>query len=810
MTAIFLFLFSVVFLAVSGAATPGKVAKESLLGAYGKLPLYFIENKGQLDPKVRFYVKTSGQTLYFIDEGIVFDLLRKEKDAGKSTEGAENGHQITGVKTGRLVFNLRFENAEQGVSVEGLGRQDAGINYFVGNDKSKWKTGIPACNGVVYKGVYKGIDLRVYGNGKDIEYEFIVNPGGDPNDILLTYDGIEGLATNGEGELLISTAFGELKESRPYLYQEIQGKKMVDGNFEIRISVGQSQTGKFSYNFRVDSYDPSYPLIIDPTLSYATYLGGSMTDYGGALAVDDSGNVYVTGSTYSRDFPTVNPYQGLFEGMADVFVTKLSSSGNALIYSTYLGGNLNDHGYGIAVDGEGNAYVVGSTGSINFPMKNAYQGANAGGFFDVFVTKLSSSGNALSYSTYLGGSMTESGAGIAVGGTGNAYVTGYTESSDFPTKLAYQGPNTSGFQDVFITKLSASGSTLSYSTYLGGSKGDSGRGIAIDGEGNAYVTGTTGSSDFPTKNPYQGNLSGASDAFITKLSTAQSGFVFLTYLAYSTYLGGGSYDNGTGVAVDGSGNAYVTGYTESSDFPTKNPYQGSNAGISDIFITKLSSSGNALSYSTYLGGNSFDEDTGGIAIDGSGNAYVTGVTYSTNFPTKNPVQANLSGPYDAFITKLSSSGNALSYSTYLGGNMDDNGIGVAVDGEGNAYVVGATGSSDFPTKYPYQATHAGGPLDAFVAKLSDVAYVSSNGSCGNKTPCYSTIQAAINAASTVATIRIAQGTYTQSITLSTSKLLLLKGGWNSSFTTQTSNTTFIKAPKAPKGSLTLQMVTIKP
>jgi hypothetical protein len=548
LTAIFVFLFFVSFLAVSGAAIPGKAEKESLLEAYGKLPLYFVENKGQLDSKVRFYVKTSGQTLYFTDEGIVFDLFRREKDTEKVMDGAENGHQTSGVKTERLVFNLAFENAQQAISIEGLGRRGARINYFVGNDKNKWKTGSPTFKGVVYKGVYVGIDLKVYGNGKDIEYEFIVTPGGNPDDILLTYNGIEGLATNGEGELLIATAFGELKETKPYIYQEVEGERVVDGNFEILSPAGQTQPGKFSYRFQVASYDPAYPLIIDPTLSYSTYLGGSDDDSGNGIAIDGSGNAYVTGNTYSTNFPTKNPYQGTKSGGSDVFITKLSSSGN----------------------------------------------------------------------------------------------------------------------------------TLSYSTYLGGSSGDYGQGIA----------------------------------------------------------------------VDGSGNAYVTGYTDSTNFPTKNPYQG-----------------------------------------------------------------NLSGPYDAFITKLSSSGSAF-YSTYLGGSDDDSGNGIAIDGSGSAYVTGETTSTNFPMKNPYQIANSG-LYDAFVTKLSDASYVSEDGNCGTKTPCYSKIQDAINVAANGSTILVKQGTYAESLSQGSAKMLLVKGGYNSTYNQQTSNTTFIEAPgptniKALSGSLTFQMVTIKP
>jgi len=882
LTTICVFLFSVSFLTVSKAAAPGKVDKEGILEAYSKLPLYFIENKGQLDPRVRFYVKTSGQTLYFTDKEIVFDLLRGEKATEKGTEGAQKGRQTTDVRTERLVFNLGFENARKGVLIDGLDRQDAGINYFVGNDKSKWKRGIPTYKGVIYQGVYKGIDLKVFGNGKDIEYEFIVNPGGNPDDILLTYKGIEGLSTNGEGELLITTAFGEFKETRPFIYQEIEEERVVNGSFEIRSPAGRSQTREFSYGFQVASYNPSYPLIIDPTLSYSTYLGGSDEDYGGGIAVDGSGNAYVTGATQSSDFPTQNPYQGTNAGSVDAFITKLSSSGSTLSYSTYLGGNSWDEGNGIAVDGSGNAYVTGHTESSDFPTQNPYQGNNAGSD-DTFIIKLSSSGSALSYSTYLGGSSWDYGLSIALDSSGNAYVTGRTFSNDFPTQNPYQG-TFGGPMDAFITKVSSSGSTLSYSTYLGGSSFDMGDGIAVDDSGNAYVTGFTQSTDFPTQNPYQGTIAGDYDAFITKFTSSGSA------LSYSTYLGGSSSDSGKGIALDGSGNAYVTGYTHSSNFPTQNPYQGTIAGQIDAFITKVSSLGSTLSYSTYLGGSDYDYGRG-IALDGSGNAYVTGYTLSSDFPTKNPYQGTFGGEDDAFITKLFPSGSTVAYSTYLGGYARDWGNGIALDSSGNAYVTGWTASSDFPTQNPYQGTF-GGVQDAFVAKFRDTtsptiptvtttaissitattassggnvtsdggasitakgvcwstaanpttsdshtsdgtgtgsftssitglgpgttyhvrayatnsvgtgygsdvsfktsyastSYVSISGNCGGKTPCYDSIQEAIDEAGTGSVILIAQGAYSASIVLDKSKALALQGGWDSTFTTQSSYT----------------------
>ena len=712
---VLLFLIIFPFHNISGAGPPGKADNDGALNAYGKLPLYFIENKGQLDPKVRFYVKTSGQTIYFTDEKIVFDLLRAKEGTGKVETGrAKKGLQNRDVKKERLVFNLGFENVQKGVSIEGLDRQDAGVNYFLGNDKSKWKTGISTYKGIIYQGVYKGIDLKVFGKGKDLEYEFVVNPGGNPNDILLTYNGIERLSKNGKGELLIGTAFGELKETKPYIYQEIEGKKAVHGSFEIRQSAGRFRTARFSYGFQIGLYNPSYPLIIDPTLTYSTYLGGRRDDWGIGIAVDGSGNTYVTGSTSSSDFPTQNPYQGTYANGIDAFIAKLSASGSALSYSTYLGGSSQDWGVGISVDSSGNAYITGNTHSSNFPTEIPFQ-ENFGGRIDAFITKLSSSGNILVYSTYLGGSDFDSGAEIAIDGAGNAYVTGYTFSNDFPTQNPYQEVNADG-GDAFVTKLSPSGNILVYSTYLGGSESDTGRLIVVDGSGNAYVTGGTSSSNFPTQNPYQRASAGDRDAFITKLSPSGN------ILVYSTYLGGSDFDEGRGIAVDGPGNAYVTGITTSSDFPTHNPFQGTRAGELDAFVTKLSSSGNALTYSTYLGG--FDDDyVGEIAVDSAGNAYITGYTSSSDFPTESPFQKTLAGGIDAFITKLSTSGIGLEYSTYLGGSSDDYGHEIVVDDLGNAYVVGKTSSYDFPTKNPYQENYAGGGSegwgDAFITKLSD-------------------------------------------------------------------------------------------
>jgi beta-propeller repeat-containing protein/ASPM-SPD-2-Hydin domain-containing protein/HYDIN/CFA65/VesB family protein len=354
---------------------------------------------------------------------------------------------------------------------------------------------------------------------------------------------------------------------------------------------------------------------------------------------------------------------------------------------------------------------MGATTSTNFPTTNALQASNAGGN-DAFVAKLNPTGSALVYSTYLGGSGYDVGTGIAVDSAGNAYVTGSTASTNLPTMNPLQPVYGGGQYDVFLAKFNSTGSSLIYSTYLGGSDYDIGDGIAVDSSGNAYVTGTTASTNFPTVNPLQPAKGGGADVFVAALNPAGSALV------YSTYLGGSGDEQGLGIAVDSAGNAYVTGNTTSTNFPTMNPLQPAfGGGFYDAFVAELNAAGSALVYSTYLGGS--NEDQGfSIAVDGSGEVYVTGMTYSTNFPSKNALQASNAGGFDAFVAKLNATGSDLVYSTYLGGSGTEYGQGIAVDSSGNAYVIGSTASTNFPTMKALQASNAGGGSDAFVAKIA--------------------------------------------------------------------------------------------
>ncbi len=471
---------------------------------YGKLPLHFTQNNGQMDTRVRFYEKGSGHATFFTERGMYLSLVNAEV-VRLIPLGARNNPEIT---------------AEE--LLEGK------VNYLIGNDPGKWKTKIRTHKAIVYKDIYKGIDMKFYGNNRQFEYDIIVNPGANPSRIQLSYKGIEDVKITEEGNMEIGLKEGKLIQKKPYVYQEIQGKKVeVDGRFVIRGH--RSFSGKVSdnmdarngqgqchiYGFQVASYDKRYPLIIDPILIYSTYLGGSRPDYAYGIAVDSAGNAYVTGRTWSPDFPVVNAIDKSRNKSEDVFITKLNAEGTGIVYSTYLGGNDRDYGYGIAVDSAGNAYVAGRTISSDFPVVHAIDDSG-NGEYDAFVTKLNAEGTSIVYSTYLGGSDRDHVYGIAVDSARNAYIAGWTISSDFPVVHAIDDSG-NGECDGFITKLNAEGTSIVYSTYLGGSSSDYANGIAVDSGGNAYITGWTWSLDFPVEHAIDDSGNGVADTFITKL-----------------------------------------------------------------------------------------------------------------------------------------------------------------------------------------------------------------------------------------------------------------------------------------------------
>ena len=665
-------------------------AQHPELRQFGRLPLVFESNQGQVDPSVKFLARVEGGALFLT-----------EREAVLAARGGG-------------VVRMRLAGAGKPQAIQALEPTGGVSNYILRNDPARWRTGIPHFLRVAYRSVCTGVDIVYYGNPQSLEYDLIVSPGADPAEIQMAFDGVKSMRLDRAGDLVLKTSGGELRQKRPRAFQETaSGRVEVQARYRLK-------PGK-RVGFELARYDAGRPLIIDPVLSYSTYLGGSGADLGNAIAVDGLGNVYVTGQT-TTNFPTTNPFQADNGGGVDVFVTKVNAAGSARVYSTYLGGAGDDFGYGIAVDSAGNAYVTGYTKSANFPTTaSPIQGTHGGGTGDAFVTKLNASGTALLYSTYLGGSGDDVGHGIAVDSSGNAYVAGDTGSANFPTTNPLQ-PNNGGGVDGFVTKINAAGSARVYSTYLGGALTDAVFGIAVDGSGNAYLTGTTGSTDFPTKNPIQMNNGGADDVFVTKINTAGSALV------YSTYLGGLGFDRGNAIAVDGAGNAYVTGQTNSTDFPTTSPLQPNNGGAIDAFVTKINAAGSGRVYSTYLGGNDIDYGNG-IAVDIAGNAFVAGYTTSTTFPTTNPIQANkgATGP-DGFVTQINAAGSAPVYSTYLGGDSADQANGIATDSlGGNVYVTGITSSTTFPgvNAHSLQPIYGTGSSDAFVSLISSSPTVTS-------------------------------------------------------------------------------------
>jgi len=722
------FTFLAGFALPAGAATNARVSE-----SYGNLPLQFEANRGQTHKDVRFLSRGAGYSLYLTAGETVLVLSKPNAYPTRDARSAQTSPKS-------VALRMSLIGAAQKPVVSGRDELPGKANYFIGKDRSKWRTNVPTYAKVQYKDIYPGVDLVYYGNQRQLEYDFVIAPGVNPKKIVLGFKGADKLEIDAQGELLLRAAGGDIRQHKPIIYQTIDGVRHD-------IAGGYVRKGANRVGFKVAAYDASQPLIIDPVvLSYSTYLGSSGVDNGEGIAVDSAGSAYITGFTTSSSFPTTaGAFQPTHSG-GGLFVTKLDPTGSALVYSTFIGDGGGE-GFGIAVDATGNAYVTGYTFSRNFPTTpGAFQTVfgtpfDPNPFSDAFVIKLDATGSALVYSTFLGGFQTEVGRSIAVDAAGNAYVTGWTESTDFPTTLGTFQPAFGGFHDTFVTKLNPAGTALVYSTFLGGSGDDFGNGIAVDAAGSAYVTGGAGSVDFPvTAGAFQPIFGGGGsdfstryDAFVTKLDPAGSALI------YSTYLGGNDYDAGNGIAVDAAGNAYVTGDTGSRNFPiAAGAFQpGFGGGIGDAFVTKLDPTGSALVYSTYLGGTDYDAGLG-IAVDAAGNAYLTGGTFSINFPTTLGAFQPLPGLFtlppdlptrptidfsDAFVTKLDSAGSALVYSSYLGGTDNDLAEAITVDANGNAYVSGRTLSTNFPTTAgAFQPAFGGGPSDfpdAFVVKIVD-------------------------------------------------------------------------------------------
>ena len=679
-----------------------------------RLPLSFERNVGQTDESVAFLTRGLGGTIFFRSNEVVLSLPIAPVQPHAPAEDSPRRAAATQYAT----LQLHFLDANSAVRLFSSEKQPGTVNYLIGNDPTQWYRDIPTFARIEFEQLYPGIHLHYEGIAGQLKGTYLVTPGADPGRIRWQYTGAETVQIHpSTGALQITLAASQpvsLVEQTPVAWQEVGGQ-------HVPVDVRYTTAPDGSIGFSLGAYDPAVPLVIDPTLTYASYLGGNSADYAYDVTVDDEGNFYVTGATGSTNFPLVNPVQSTPSPFGDLFISKFNAGGASLAYSTYLGGNDSDVGFGIAVDSQGYAYLTGESWSSNFPVANALQPIHPGIQQDVIVVKLNPAGNSLVYSTYLGGSNSQTGWDIALDAANNVYVTGHTISPNFPVVNALQ-PQIKGIRDAFVTKINAAGSALVYSTFLGSSGSlDYGFSIAVDGAGSAYVTGQTTENDFPTANPLQPKNGGFGDAFISKLNASGSALV------YSTYLGGAVNEVGRSIAVDAAGSAYLTGWTESANFPTTgSAFQPVKSGFADVFVAKLNPAGSALVYSTYLGG-SVDEGNydSNIAVDSAGHAYVAGNTHSTNFPVVSAIQPTFGGQdSDAFVTRFSLDGSTLIYSTFLGGSapgagLGDYAYGLALDGSGNAYIAGYTFAPDFPLAgTPFQS-HNAGNYDAFVAVIND-------------------------------------------------------------------------------------------
>ena len=688
-------------------------------------PLVFEPNLGQADPRYQFVARARSMGV-LLDQGNA--VLALDRGRGRPPSYLH------------AVLDGAAPQAEA-VPEEALPSRS---NYFYGSDPDNWITNVPSSSRVRYRNVYPGIDIVYYGSDSRLEHDFVVHPGADARHIRMKFNGADSIDVDNDGNARISLDGREVVWRKPVLYQTVNHRRIpIEGRYRREADV---------LSFEIGRFNPDRPLIIDPVVEFTTFLGGGQSDAGSRIAADSQGNVYTTGLTFEFNFPTAKRFGGFTRGSSTIFVTKSAANGSAPVFQTYIGGLRTDGATGIALDSQNNVYIAGGTRSTDYPvttgvLKSRFNppGLTRPDLLDCVVTKLNPAGDALVYSTYLGGTSEDGCAGIAVDAQGNAAVTGYTASSaDFPTTASAPQRNLAGRSDVFIAKLNATGTSLLYSTLLGGQDADLATSIALDAQGAAYVTGSTASvNNFPvTQGAAQTRFGGVSagtdvrfgDGFVAKLNPAGSAF------QYVTFLGGSHEDIAMNAAIDASGNAYVTGFTRSPNFPTtsgayRTTYSGAGGNIfmpgGDAFAAKLNPTGSALVYSTYLGG-ARDDWGAAIAVDSSGNAWVGGATLSTDFPTTadagqrtfggaNPATKFPLG--DGFVAQLNGNGSALVYSTYLGGSGDEFVFGVAAGASGSVYVTGSTLSPNFPVTPGAMQTAYGGwepsflPLgDAFITK----------------------------------------------------------------------------------------------
>ncbi|TAL70121.1 MAG: T9SS type A sorting domain-containing protein [Bacteroidetes bacterium] len=693
---------------------------------------FFIENKGQWNPEVKFLAKIRGMNCWITDFGIVYDFYKIKYDESldiDSMRQAEPGDwrekRYENARRQGQVVKMSFVDCLNQSSTDRLTQQNQGnnsryevlgkakletyYNYFIGSDSTKWASYVGLYKEIIIKNVYEGIDYRLYFDNGMLRYDLIIQPFADLEKIRMKYEGQDGLEVNENGELVIKTSIGDVKNQKIYAYQNIHPT-----NNETEIPVRFTQNVDNTIGFVTKNYDKSLALTIDP-LIYSTFIGGIGSEIENDIKVNSAGEAFVTGWTQSADYPvTGGAYDVSFNGGSDVSVSKLDPIGSSPIYSTFIGGTNSDLVESIAIDATGAAYITGFTNSNNYPTTSGAFDQSFNGNYDVFVTKLNASGSSLIYSTFIGGSSRDDAYCITVDGTGAAYVTGLTSSNNYPTTTgAYDESSNGGNSDIFVTKLNANGSSLNYSTYIGGNNDELANWITLDGTGAVYVTGCTNSSAYPTTiGAIDESYNGAEDVIVTKLNANGSSLI------YSTFIGSTLDEVAKNITIDNTGAAYITGWTESLTYPTSLlAYDKSQNGGRDIFVSKLNASGSTMEYSTFIGGTAFDY-ANSVITDITGAAYITGDTYSSDFPaTPYAYDVSFNGDRDVIVSKLNPSGTALLYSTFIGGTGSEKAESMDLNETDIVYIIGNTTSPDFPIANAFDGSHNGSD-DAFVTKLS--------------------------------------------------------------------------------------------
>lgn len=678
----------------------------------------FIKNTGQVNEDVGFYAKTFGGTLFVTRDGeLVYSLPLKRHLLSREIGTAKNSKASIYVLREQLM-------GSNGIFPKGEDKVETKINYFIGKDITKWKNGIDSYRKISFGEVYTNVDFDLKAYGNNIEKVFTIKPQGDVESIRIGIKGAS-IAIGPTGELEINTKLGLVKFTAPVAYQDIAGQRnYVKAAYVVRNS---------SYGFKVNTYDRNHALVIDPLLA-STFVGGSSDDGGddnnldldsSNMVLDSSGNVYIVGYTESNDYPTTSAaYQLNINDWGDIFVSKLSPDLSTMMASTFLGGNSFENGYFIRLDDAGNVFVTGQTESADFPTTAGGYDQTIDGGSDGFVAKLSNDLSQLLASTYIGGTFGERAVALSVDSLNDIYIAGWTSSGDYPVTRGAFDQTYNGNGDIFISKLSNDLSSLEASTFIGGSAEDPGYGYAVnlvvDSSDNVYVAGEMESSDYPiTGGAYDTTYNSApgnnDDVFISKLSGD------LTVLMASTFIGGTDREGAYGLALDGSGNVYITGRSYSNNYPTTGgAYDYTSNGSGDIFVSKLPGDLSALTASTYIGGSDYEQGTE-LYIDGSGNVYLTGLTYSADFVTTPGAydQTFNGGEYDAIVAKLSGDLSTLLLSTYLGGSGNDTGYALALNSSGDVYIAGYTDSGNYPITGGAYDPVANGGYDFFVSILSE-------------------------------------------------------------------------------------------